>query len=99
MKKILSISTLFVMGIAMFVATLGNGLVTNEVLAQKPGPSCQSFDNRNNPVKPDNSLGFDEYREICQNMGHTACGYSVGTEEIAKDFGRPFLSGCAKQNQ
>lgn len=72
MKKILSLSALFGISVALFMATLGNGLVvTNEVLAQKSGPSCKSFENRNNPVKPDSILGFEFYEEHCQNMGNT----------------------------
>jgi len=100
MRKVLSLSALFSISVALFMATLGNGLVvTSEVLAQKPGPSCKSFENRNNPVKPDSILGFEFYSEKCQNMGDTRCGYNVATEERANDLGRPFLSECAKQNQ
>ena len=82
------------------MATLGNGLVvTNEVLAQKPGQSCKSFENRNNPVKPDSFLGFLFYTEKCQNMGETACDYIALTEEQTIDLRQQFLAGCAKQNQ
>ncbi len=54
------------------MATLGNGLVTGEVLAEKPGPACKSFENRNNPVKPDNFGGFTFYAEQCQMKGYSS---------------------------
>ena len=81
------------------MATLGNGLVATEVLGAKPGPSCKSFENRNNPVKPDSFLGVEFYEEHCQNMGNTVCGYIAPTEELANDLRQQFLAECAKQNQ
>ena len=64
MKKILPLSVIFALSVSLFMATLGNGLVTGEVLAEKPGPACISFENRNNPVKPDNFGGFTSYSEV-----------------------------------
>ena len=90
------------MSVALFVATLGNGLVTGEVLAAKEGPACISFENRNNPAKDVGLLnGEYPYAEQCQSKSKDfdrICGYGVTTEEEA-EISREFISNCAKQNQ
>ncbi len=54
---ILSLSTLFIMSVTLFMAKLGNGLVAGEVLVAKEDSAYQSFDNRNNPVKSTGLFG------------------------------------------
>lgn len=104
MKKILSLSALFVMGVSLFMGTLGSGLVSSEVSAEKVGPACKSFENRNNPAK--DTGPFSEiypYAEQCQSKGKNfdaVCSYGTTSEEDAKEFLRPFVADlCKKPNQ
>ncbi len=103
MKKILSLSALFVISIALFMATLGNGLVIGKALADKVGPACKSFENRNNPIKDMGALSGDfPYAEECKSKGKNfdrSCAYGSTSEEDAKEL-RLFLGDiCKKPNQ
>ena len=99
MTNIFSLLAFFTISVALFIASWGNGVVTNEVLAVKEGPACNSFDNRNNPIKdvgPSSSLF--PYAEECQSNG-TLCNYGTVTEENALNLRENYLAECAKQNQ
>ena len=102
MRNILSLSTLLIMSVTLFMATLGNGIVTGEVLAAKEGPACKSFENRNNPIKSEGPLsGIFPYSEQCRTLTEfpTTCGYATESEDLAELVLRPGLASCAKQNQ
>jgi predicted lipoprotein with Yx(FWY)xxD motif len=104
MKKILSLSALFAISLALLMATLGNGLVTGQAHAAKEGPSCNSFETRNNPVKDMGSFSdLYTFAEDCHSKGKNLdehCAYGTNDEQLAKDFARPFIGEvCKKPNQ